>query len=56
MPPLVLCEAIVVPLGLVTKMAGRPQTTTNIFADQQAVAARARAIVKDPERKVGYDP
>ena len=56
-PPVVLGAALIAPLGLLRAMAGeaplhRPPTTT----DTQAAAARARQIVMDVERELGFEP
>ncbi len=54
LPPVVLGGLIVVPLGLVASMAGRTLPTYPI--DTQVAAARARAIVMEAERALGFDP
>ena len=56
-PPVVLGAALIAPLGLLRAMAGeaplhRPPATT----DTQAAAARARQIVMEVERSLGYEP
>lgn len=55
MPPVVLGGFLVVPAGLLAKMTGRPVAPT-VAVDTQAVAARARAIVMEVERSLGYEP
>ena len=55
LPPAVLGGAAIMPAGLIAAMTGRgaaPQTA----ADTQASAARARAIVMDVERRLGFEP
>ncbi|MXW81678.1 MAG: DUF3883 domain-containing protein [Gemmatimonadetes bacterium] len=51
LPPVVLGGLLVVPKGLVDAMAGRRSPV-----DTQKVAARARAIVMEVERSLGYEP
>ena len=51
LPPVVLGGLLVVPQGLVDAMAGRRSPV-----DTQEVAARARAIVMEVERGLGYEP
>jgi len=55
-PPVVLGGLLVVPAGLLEKMAGRPLPAASSPTDTQAAAAKARAIVMDVERRLGYDP
>jgi len=56
LPPVVLGGLLVVPIGLVAAMTGRPTTTSAASKDNQAVAARARAIVMEIERSLGFEP
>ncbi len=56
LPPVVLGGLVVVPLGLVAAMTGRALATPATPADTQASAARARAIVMEVERALGFDP
>jgi hypothetical protein len=56
LPPVVLGGLLVVPIGLVSAITGRPLPTAAESVDNQAVAARARAIVMDIERKLGFEP
>jgi SNF2 family DNA or RNA helicase len=53
-PPVVIGALAIAPLGLVRQMVGRPLTAAQI--DTMAAAARARAIVMDIERELGFDP
>ena len=55
LPPVVLGGVLVVPAGLLRKMAGAVGVS---FAtrDTQAAAARARAVVIEAERGLGFDP
>ena len=55
-PPVVLGGLLVVPRGLIDAMAGRPAPSATAPRDTQAVAARARAIVMDTERRLGFEP
>lgn len=54
--PVVLGGLVVAPIGLLAKMMGRPLPVAELPADTQAVAARARAIVMDVERRLGFEP
>jgi len=45
-----------VPMGLLTKLAGHPQATSATVIDTQAAAARARQIIMEIERGLGFDP
>ncbi|HEY3999243.1 MAG TPA: helicase-related protein [Candidatus Xenobia bacterium] len=58
LPPTVLGGVLVVPLGLLTAMRGgaAPAASVSVNADLQAIAARARAIIMDIERSLGFDP
>ena len=56
LPPVVLGGLLVVPLGLINAMTGRESNSPTAPVDTQASAARARAIVMDIERKLGFDP
>jgi hypothetical protein len=56
LPPVVLGGLVVVPLGLVAAMTGRPLAVPASPADTQASAARARALVMEVERALGFEP
>jgi hypothetical protein len=57
LPPVVLGGVLVVPAGLLAAMTGRPTAAATATApDLQASAARARAIVMDIERRLGFEP
>ena len=56
LPPVVLGGMLVVPAGLVAKMTGRASIDSASPVDTQAAAARARAIVMDIERGLGFEP
>jgi SNF2 family DNA or RNA helicase len=55
LPPVALGGLVVVPTGLLAKMTGR-RITLVPAVDTQAVAARARAIVMEIERGLGFEP
>ena len=56
-PPVVLGGGLlVVPRGLVDEMAGRSTPSTGRPDDTQLAAARARAIVMETERRLGFEP
>ena len=55
-PPRVLGGLLVVPRGLVDVMGGRAAAAAASPADTQASAARARAIVMETERHLGFEP
>ncbi len=54
LPPVALGGFLVVPMGLLAAMAGRP--TMAVTPDTQASAARARAVIMDVERRLGFEP
>ena len=56
LPPVVLGGLLVVPAGLIAKIAGRAGPVAMAPADTQASAARARAAVMEIERSLGFDP
>ncbi|MEP6651977.1 MAG: helicase-related protein [Myxococcales bacterium] len=65
LPPVVLGGLLVVPAGLLAAMTGRhgrgqdASTSASIAtspADTQASAARARAVIMEVERKLGFEP
>jgi len=56
LPPAVLGGLVVVPMGLIAAMTGRLSLQAATPADTQAAAARARAIVMEIERQLGFDP
>ncbi len=55
-PPVVLGGLLVVPRGLIDKMAGRVDPVPKPPVDTQASAARARAVVMETERRLGFEP
>lgn len=56
LPPVVLGGFLVVPIGLLNSFASKPSPTSPNVVDNQAVAAKARAIVMEIERKLGFEP
>jgi superfamily II DNA or RNA helicase len=56
LPPVILGGLVVVPVGLLAKITGKPIATSGRAVDTQAAAARARAIVMEVERSLGYEP
>ncbi len=55
LPPVVLGGVLVVPAGLLRKMKGEVSTSTTT-PDTQASAARARAVIMEVERNLGFEP
>ena len=56
LPPVILGSVLVVPAGLLSNMTGRPSSTGTSITDRQAVAAKAREIVMEVERSLGFEP
>ena len=56
LPPVALGGLLVVPKGLIDAMAGREPKDMATVADTQASAARARDIIMEVERGLGYEP
>jgi Domain of unknown function (DUF3883) len=56
LPPVVLAGLLVVPAGLIAAITGRLVAPPARPIDTQAVAARARAIVMELERSLGFKP
>jgi SNF2 family DNA or RNA helicase len=56
LPPVVLGGVLVIPQGLIDAMAGRQQRPERAVIDTQASAARARAVVMEVERGLGFVP
>lgn len=56
LPPVVLGGLVVMPQGLINKITGSRQVAVTPSVDTQAAAARARAIVMEVERRLGYEP
>ena len=56
LPPVVLGGLLVVPTGLINATTGRPLAATTHLVDTQAAAARARSIIMEIERGLGFTP
>ena len=57
LPPVVLGGLLVVPAGLLAAMTGRPRSRRTVAArTRRPSAARARAIVMEIERELGFEP
>ena len=57
LPPVVLGASLVVPVGLIDAMLGHaPDRAATNSVDTQEVAARARQIVMEIERGLGFEP
>ena len=56
LPPVALGGFVVVPAGLIAQMTGRPLPKSMQAADTQASAARARAVILEVERQLGFEP
>jgi len=56
LPPVVLGGLVVLPLGLTAAMTGRTLPAAPSAVDTQVSAARARAIVMEVERRLGFEP
>jgi hypothetical protein len=57
LPPVALGGLVIVPVGLVARMTGKPlPAAAHAAVDTQAAAARARAAVMAVERSLGYTP
>ena len=56
LPPVLVGGALIIPRGLLDALTGRSSTIPSQPTDTQAIAARARAIVMEIERSLGYEP
>ena len=56
LPPAVLGGSVVVPMGLLHAASGRAATDPGPVVDTEASAARARAVVMEVERRLGFEP
>jgi SNF2 family DNA or RNA helicase len=56
LPPVVLGGVLVVPAGLIAKMTGHGGTVASHPVDTQFAAAKARAIIMEIERGLGFVP
>ena len=55
-PPVALGGLVVVPRGLLDRVTGRHRPAPRLSPDTTVIAARARKIVMETERSLGYDP
>jgi hypothetical protein len=56
LPPVILGGVLVVPLGLIASMSGKPKIAPANTPDHQASAAKARTIVMAIEKELGFEP
>jgi len=56
LPPIVLGGMLVVPIGLIRSMQGTTGPMSTVAVDTQASGARARAVIMEVERSLGFDP
>ena len=56
LPPVVLGGVLVVPQGLLAAIRGERPAAPNQVRDTQESAARARAIIMETERALGFEP
>ena len=56
LPPIVLGGMLVVPIGLIRSMQGTAGPMSTVAVDTQASGARARAVIMEVERSLGFDP
>ena len=56
LPPVVLGGALIIPQGLIDKISGNAAAPARYITDTQKSAARARAIVMEKERSLGFEP
>ena len=56
LPPVVLGGLLVVPKGLINTISGRESAHPKTAVDTQESAARARRIIMETERNLGFDP
>jgi len=54
--PVVLGGLVVIPAGLLARLAGAPTPNSQQARDTQASAARARAVIMEQERRLGNQP
>jgi len=56
LPPVLLGGLLVVPAGLLEKVSGKPLPAPSSPVDTQVAAARAREVVMQVERGLGFEP
>lgn len=55
-PPVVLGGIVIVPVGLIAVITGKSSSISKGSVDTQVSAARARAVVMEEERRLGFEP
>jgi hypothetical protein len=56
LPPIVLGGMLVVPIGLIRSIQGTTGPMSTVAVDTQASGSRARAVIMEVERSLGFDP
>lgn len=56
LPPVILGGFLVVPIGLIAEMGAGKIHPPSVPVETQASAARARAVIMEIERQLGFDP
>ncbi len=56
LPPVVIGGVLVVPMGLIAQMTGKQLPDPKTLVDNQAVAVKARTIVMETEKGLGFEP
>lgn len=56
LPPVILGGMLVIPIGLLNKIKPSPSAAPVVAHDTQAAAARARQIIMEVERSLGFEP
>jgi hypothetical protein len=56
LPPVVIGGVLVVPLGFVRKLKGVAAPVSRVPIDTSVSAARARAVIMEVERQLGFEP
>ncbi|MBS0151032.1 MAG: DUF3883 domain-containing protein [Nitrospira sp.] len=56
LPPVIIGGLMIVPIGLLQAMKGQPRAATAESLDTQISAARARAVIMEIERSLGFEP
>lgn len=56
LPPVILGGFLVIPQGLLNKITGKTNVIPSHATDTQAAGAKARTIIMEIERQLGFDP
>lgn len=56
LPPVALGGALIIPIGLLNQISGRPNTDAGNSKDKLEAASKARAVVMETEIKLGFEP